>query len=162
MHCGEQPFPHQRETSDLDVALPAGTGDGAYLEALRGVLPGLLAPSSRSQSQDDGGGSWDLVMYNAGVDVHADDSLGMLALTDAGILARDRFVLGACADARVPVAAAIGGGYATDHSAIVARHVLLHRAAAECLPRLQASCSAAARQQRRQRVVSPAAAAYVQ
>ena len=68
-------------------------------QALEATLPGLL---------------WrvrpDLVCYNAGVDVHKDDSLGKLALTNEGIAARDSFVMGACADAGVPVAAAIGGG----------------------------------------------------
>ena len=43
----------------------------------------------------------ELVMYNAGVDVAAGDSLGLMALTDAGIRDRDRFVLQACAQRRV-------------------------------------------------------------
>lgn len=58
----------------------------------------------------------------AGVDVHAEDSLGKMALTSAGILARDRFVFEACAQAGAPVAAAIGGGYCPDHERIVDRH----------------------------------------
>lgn len=58
----------------------------------------------------------------AGVDVHAEDTLGKMALTDAGILARDRFVFEACALAGAPVAAAIGGGYCPDHERIVERH----------------------------------------
>ena len=37
-------------------------------------------------------------MYNAGVDVHQRDSLGLLALTDQGIAARDRLVLSTCAE----------------------------------------------------------------
>lgn len=73
----------------------------------------------------------DLVMYNAGVDVHAGDSLGKLALSNGGVLARDAFVLDACAGFGAPVACAIGGGYAEDHGAIVERHLLLHRAARE-------------------------------
>jgi acetoin utilization deacetylase AcuC-like enzyme len=101
---------------------------------LREVLPPALA-AFRPQ----------LVLYNAGVDVHGDDSLGLLSLTDAGILARDRFVLEACAAAGAPVAAAIGGGYQRDHERIVDRHVLLHQAAAEALPRLAAAAGAAAR-----------------
>lgn len=76
----------------------------------------------------------DLVLYNAGVDVHKDDALGKLSLTDEGILRRDKFVFSACADACVPVACAIGGGYQEDHTRIVERHVLLHRAAREVLP----------------------------
>ena len=81
----------------------------------------------------------ELVLYNAGVDVHAEDALGKMALTDDGILQRDRLVLSACADAQVPVACAIGGGYHEDHGSIVDRHVLLHVAAREQLPRLMRS-----------------------
>ena len=89
-----------------------------------------------------------LVLYNAGVDVHKDDALGKMALTDVGILQRDRFVLASCAAAGVPVAAAIGGGYnLQDHERIVDRHMLLHRAAAEHWPAL-AQCGAAARRGR--------------
>lgn len=96
------------------------------LQALQDALPPLL---QRLRPQ--------LVLYNAGVDVHRDDALGKMGLTDAGILARDRFVLATCAAAGVPVAAAIGGGYnLQDHERIVDRHLLLHRAAAEHWPLL--------------------------
>lgn len=107
-----------------------------FVQALREHLPPLLARLRP-----------DLVLYNAGVDVAAADTLGLMALTDAGIAARDRFVLSACADAGVPLAAAIGGGYG-DHALIVSRHMHLHRAAAELFPRMAAECGAAARRQR--------------
>ncbi|KAI7841442.1 hypothetical protein COHA_004837 [Chlorella ohadii] len=126
MHCEAQPFPHELQRSDLDVALPEGCQDAQYLQALQDALPPLL---QRLRPQ--------LVLYNAGVDVHRDDALGKMGLTDAGILARDRFVLATCAAAGVPVAAAIGGGYnLQDHERIVDRHLLLHRAAAEHWPLL--------------------------
>lgn len=76
-------------------------------------------------------GPFELVLYNAGVDVHADDTLGMLCLTDQGIQARDRCVMAWCARLGIPIAAAIGGGYSEDHGAIVQRHVYLHDAASE-------------------------------
>jgi hypothetical protein len=44
-------------------------------------------------------------------------------------------VLDACLDAGVPMAAAIGGGYQKDHLHIVDRHMHLHRAAAQRMPR---------------------------
>jgi acetoin utilization deacetylase AcuC-like enzyme len=118
----------------MDVALPSGTTDERYMQELRMVLPKLLA-SVRPQ----------LVLYNAGVDVHAEDSLGLMHLTNDGILERDRFVFEACGAAGAPVAAAIGGGYQQDHTHIVERHVLLHRAAAEYFPQLSAACSLAGR-----------------
>ena len=117
MHCAQN-FPMQKETSDLDVALPAGTGDADYLTALAGHLPDLLdrlAP--------------DLVLYDAGVDPHEHDKLGKLALTDAGLYERDGSVLSACRQRGLPVASVIGGGYADDIDALVARHAILHAAA---------------------------------
>eukprot|EP00878_Enallax_costatus_P039795 GHUV01045707.1.p1 GENE.GHUV01045707.1~~GHUV01045707.1.p1 ORF type:complete len:154 (+),score=19.22 GHUV01045707.1:395-856(+) len=99
----------------------------------------------------------ELVLYNAGVDVHKDDALGKLALTNDGIAARDRLVFAACTEYGAPVACAIGGGYQKDHQHIVERHVLLHRAAAEFMPAFaammdtkRAAAAARAAQRRRQ------------
>jgi acetoin utilization deacetylase AcuC-like enzyme len=95
----------------------------------------------------------ELVLYNAGVDVHKDDALGQLALSDEGIARRDRAVFSACAEFGVPIACAIGGGYQEDHTHIVRRHMHLHRAAAEHMPafgRLMDAKRAAAAARRRQ------------
>ena len=118
MHC-EANFPVRKQVSDLDIGLAAGTGDGAYLDALDQVLVPLIA-SLRP----------DLVFYNAGVDVHQSDRLGRLALTDAGLAAREARVLGACKAAGVPVVTVLGGGYGEDIAAIAARHVTVFRTAA--------------------------------
>lgn len=123
LHCSNQGFPARLQASDLDVGLPAGTGDAEYMAMLQEVLPGLLANQRP-----------DLVMYNAGVDVHRDDSLGKFKMSLEGIRNRDHFVLASCADAGLPVACAIGGGYEPDHSHIVRRHLCLHQAAAQLLP----------------------------
>ncbi|MGB3571349.1 MAG: histone deacetylase [Phormidesmis sp.] len=117
MHCGVN-FPGRKQQSDLDVALAENTEDEAYLAELRSHPPALL---ERLQP--------DLVMYDAGVDVHKDDRLGKLALTDAGVFERDRTVLQTCKDGGYPVACVIGGGYSEDMSALIYRHSLLHRAA---------------------------------
>lgn len=117
MHCSVN-FPGRKQQSDLDVPLAEGTGDEEYLGVLRSHLPTLL---TRLQP--------DLVMYDAGVDVHKDDRLGKLALTDAGIFERDRIVLQSCKNASIPVACVIGGGYGEDMAALIYRHSLLHRAA---------------------------------
>ena len=105
------------------------------MQVLREVLPPLL---ERLRPE--------LVMYNAGVDVHGEDSLGKMSLTNAGIKERDSFVFATCARYGAPVAAAIGGGYQpSNHDHIVDRHLLLHQTAAEHLPQLAAACSAQAR-----------------
>ncbi|MEL7068834.1 MAG: histone deacetylase [Cyanobacteria bacterium J06581_3] len=119
MHCGVN-FPGRKQQSDLDVPLPEGMEDEAYLVELRSHLPALL---NRLQP--------DLVMYDAGADVHKDDRLGKLALSDDGVLERDRTVLQACKDGGYPVACVIGGGYGEDMDALIYRHSYLHRAAKE-------------------------------
>ena len=119
MHC-EVNFPGTKQKSDLDVPLPVGMEDDAYLQTLAKYLPHLL-----SDFQPD------LVLYDAGVDPHAGDRLGKLALTDTGIFCREMQVLSTCVAAGYPVASVIGGGYADDLRSLVYRHSLLHRAASE-------------------------------
>ena len=119
MHCAVN-FPSTKQHSDLDVPLPAGMEDDAYLQTLAAYLPDLL-----SQFQPD------LVLYDAGVDPHLGDRLGKLALTDTGLFRREMQVLSTCVAARYPVACVIGGGYAEDMEALIYRHSLLHRAASD-------------------------------
>lgn len=119
MHCDHN-FPFHKQQSDWDVPLPVGMEDAAYQATLAAHLPGLL-----SQVKPD------LVFYDGGVDPHGDDLLGKLALTDEGLYQRDRFVLAACLQQRVPVACVIGGGYQKDVDKLARRHCLLHRAASD-------------------------------
>lgn len=119
MHC-EVNFPGTKQASDLDVPLPVGMDDDAYLQTLARYLPDLLAQVKP-----------DLVLYDAGVDTHVGDALGKLALTDSGLFRREMQVLSTCVAAGYPVACAIGGGYAKDLNALVYRHSILHRAASQ-------------------------------
>lgn len=118
MHC-EVNFPRQKQISDWDVPLPEGLEDEDYLYKVNVYLPDVL-----SQVKPD------LVLYDAGADVHRGDRLGKLALTNTGLYERDHTVLATCAAAGYPVASVIGGGYDDDMAALVYRHSLLHRAAA--------------------------------
>jgi acetoin utilization deacetylase AcuC-like enzyme len=108
---GEKNFPARKAVSDRDVALPDGTGDEAYLAALEAHLPPLLAEVRP-----------DLLFYQAGVDPHEDDRLGRLALTDAGLERRDRFVMRHAAHRGIPLASVLGGGYGNDRMAVARRH----------------------------------------
>ncbi|MDX6713735.1 MAG: hypothetical protein QOH30_293 [Baekduia sp.] len=97
-------FPFTRIPSDLDVELPAGTGDDAYLDALDAALDEALA-----RFPDP-----DLAFYVAGADPWEGDALGRLALTKRGLRARDELVLGRLAAAGIPTAVTLAGGYAPD------------------------------------------------
>lgn len=115
----EKNFPFNKAVSDLDVALPDGLGDSSYLAALRRALSSVSAA-----------GPFDLVFYNAGVDVHAEDRLGRLALSDAGIRSRDATVLGWARARGEPVVGVLGGGYGNDPRLIAERHAILFEEAA--------------------------------
>jgi acetoin utilization deacetylase AcuC-like enzyme len=117
MHC-QKNFPVRKQRSDLDVPLPPEMNDDDYLRVLDQTLDDVLA---RSRPQ--------LVLYDAGVDVHDADPLGRLRISSAGILERDRRVLQRCRDAGIPVATVIGGGYDDDREALAERHALVVQAA---------------------------------
>ena len=97
----ERNYPFTRIASDLDVELPAGTGDDAYLAALQGAL----ADAQRRF------GVPDLVIYLAGADAWAGDGLGRLALTREGLRTRDALVLDHALGLGAPVAVTLAGGY---------------------------------------------------
>ncbi|MCU0870421.1 MAG: histone deacetylase [Burkholderiales bacterium] len=97
---GAHNWPFRKESSDLDIDLPDGTGDADYLDALAGGLHRALSASRP-----------DLAIYLAGADPWEHDRLGRLALTQPGLAARDRFVFETLRDAGVPVAVAMAGGY---------------------------------------------------
>ncbi|MBY8964337.1 histone deacetylase [Algiphilus sp.] len=121
MHCAQN-FPSRKAASDCDIGLPRETGDGAYLQALHAHVPHLL---DRFQPE--------LVLYDAGVDVHRDDRLGHFLLSDAGLYRRDAAVIEMVREREVPLACVIGGGYDRDIAALAARHALLFAAARDAL-----------------------------
>lgn len=121
----EKNFPVRKARSSFDLGLPDDTGDDAYLAALARHLPAaidLFGP--------------DLILYQAGVDPHAEDRLGRLSLSDAGLAARDRFVMHEARRRGLPIASALGGGYGADRMAVARRHVrsilTLHEAFMAC------------------------------
>lgn len=108
----EKNFPVRKARSTLDVGLPDGTGDDAYLETLEHTLLPLLRQFDP-----------DLVLYQAGVDPFAEDRLGRLALTGAGLVARDRWVAETLRRRGIPFASTLGGGYGSDALEVAQRHI---------------------------------------
>ncbi|HSI50891.1 MAG TPA: histone deacetylase [Ideonella sp.] len=117
MH-GARNFPFRKVPSDLDVDLPDGCDDTAYLAAL---AQGLDTVWQRLQRTPPG-----LVFYLAGADPHEGDRLGRLKVTAGGLAQRDRFVLDALRERGLPVALSMAGGYGHDIAVTVAlqRHTL--------------------------------------
>lgn len=110
IHGGKN-YPFHKETSDLDLELPDGTGDAVYLEALdRG-----LAATFEFRPE--------LVIYVSGADPFEGDRLGRLALSKAGLVERDRRVFQAAKRAGAAVAITMGGGYARQVEDVVEIHL---------------------------------------
>jgi acetoin utilization deacetylase AcuC-like enzyme len=98
---GRKNFPFHKEKSDMDLALPDNTDDGAYLEALDKGLDAVMQAFTA-----------DMVVYLAGADPFETDRFGRLSLTKEGLAERDRLVFEHCRQAGLPVAVTLAGGYA--------------------------------------------------
>lgn len=109
----EKNYPARKAISDLDFPLPDGLRDAAYLEMVNHAL-------DRTADFRP-----DFIFYNAGVDPHGQDRLGRLALTDAGLRARDRRVIAFARDRGIPFTAVLGGGYDDNPERLAARHAIL-------------------------------------
>ncbi|MFL5310263.1 MAG: histone deacetylase [Myxococcales bacterium] len=117
MH-GARNFPFRKQRSSLDVELRDGCEDAEYLALLAHHLPSAL-DAARA----------DILFYQGGVDPLAEDTLGRLRLTHAGLRARDRMVLTAARDRGIPVVLTLGGGYARPIEASVDAHCGTYREA---------------------------------
>lgn len=117
IHC-EKNFPARKQTSDWDVGLDRELTDKDYL----GIVTQTLESAVSSFKPD-------FIFYDAGVDIHVNDDLGLLNVTTEGVLLRDKVVLQTAKDAKIPIAAVIGGGYQRDITALTDVHMQLIHAA---------------------------------
>ena len=117
IHCAEN-YPQKKVNSDLDFPIPRGSGDEPYLSTLAQCLNELdrinFVPA--------------LILYDAAVDVHNNDKLGLLKMTADGSYHRDQVVLSHFKDRQVPVATTIGGGYGETHEEVAQRHSIVFSA----------------------------------
>jgi len=123
---GQKNFPFRKEPSDLDVDLPDGCTDDAYLQALEDALGEL-------ERRFDPG----LVIYLAGADPHEGDRLGRLKLTWDGLEARDRRVFDWAWQRGLPLAFAMAGGYGVRIEDTVQAQVNTYRVATQYWRRWQ-------------------------
>lgn len=117
---GEKNFPFRKVAGDLDIGLPDGTTDETYLELVyEGTRRAIMMSSP------------DLAVYIAGADPFEGDRLGKLKISKHGLAERDKIVFELCGRAGLPIAVAMGGGYARDIEDIVDIHVQTIRLASE-------------------------------
>ena len=114
MHCKSN-YPAKKSKSDLDIELSDGLKDEEYLKILKDNLFKLNKLN------------FDFVFYIAGVDVHLDDKLGKLKLTDDGINNRDQIVVENFYSKKIPLCGVLGGGYNKNFDKLIELHAMLHR-----------------------------------
>ena len=120
MHCASN-YPAKKSNSDIDVELKDGMEDREYLNILHKNLKDLNKFN------------FDFVFYVAGVDVHFDDRLGKLKLSDEGIDKRDKIVIENYFNKNIPLCGVLGGGYNKSFNKLVELHSLLHKNCADLI-----------------------------
>ncbi|MBD1559295.1 histone deacetylase [Vibrio sp. S9_S30] len=116
-HCDKN-FPARKPASDMDVPLAREIGDDEFLSSFKPVVE--MAVNLHQP---------DLIIYDAGVDIHADDELGYFQVSTEGIYQRDHFMFSIAKNAGIPIASVVGGGYRTEHQDLVPIHRQLIQAA---------------------------------
>ncbi|KAL7527135.1 hypothetical protein ACHAXR_001823 [Thalassiosira sp. AJA248-18] len=143
MHCSSNYF-SKKETSDLDVELPPGCGDEMYLSTLRYWLRRIEEHQFDERQDIEQNGSdtmkrrqFDLVYFQAGVDIHSEDRLGRLSVTSTGISRRNALVFDFVNRIQCPLVICMGGGYPNgdDWSPIIEAHAGVYWEAHQYLSR---------------------------
>ena len=114
-------YPLKKSISDLDVELSDNMEDYDYLKVLKYYLAQLNEEN------------FDFVFYIAGVDIHFNDRLGKLKISDEGIKARDEIVTENFFSKGIPLCGVLGGGYNKDFNKLVELHSILHQSCAKLI-----------------------------
>ena len=114
-------YPAKKSTSDLDVELDDNLEDKQYIKILKFYI---------NQLNEE---NFDYVFYIAGVDIHFNDRLGKLKISDEGIKKRDEIVTQNFFSKGIPLCGVLGGGYNKDFNKLVELHSFLHQSCAKLL-----------------------------
>ena len=111
-------FPAIKYIIYLDVELDDNLEDAEYIKILKFYLNQLNKEN------------FDYGFYIAGVDIHFNDRLGKLKISDEGIRKRDEIVTENFFSKGVPLCGVLGGGYNKDFDKLVELHSILHQSSA--------------------------------
>ena len=114
-------YPAKKSISDLDVELEDNLEDATYIRTLKFYLNELNKEN------------FDFVFYIAGVDIHLNDRLGKLKISEEGIKKRDELVIENFSSKKIPICGVLGGGYNKDFNKLVELHSLLHQSCAKLI-----------------------------
>ena len=107
-------YPSKKQKSNIDIELEDGIKDEEYLNVVNQLL------------QKIGDLQFDFVFYVAGVDVHFEDRLGKLKITETGIRKREELVINNFFKRNIPLCGVLGGGYNHNFEQLVNLHSILH------------------------------------
>ena len=114
MHCASN-YPAKKSKSDIDIELKDRMEDKEYLNILYKNLKELNK------------NKYDFVFYIAVVDIHFEDRLGKLKITDDGINKRDQIVIENFYSKNTPLCGVLGGGYNKSFEKLIELHSMLHK-----------------------------------
>ena len=114
-------YPVKKSLSDLDVELGDNMEDKEYIKILKIYLNQL--------NQE----YFDYVFYIAGVDIHFNDRLGNLKISDEGVKERDEIVTQNFFSKGIPLCGVLGGGYNKDFNKLIELHSFLHQSCAKLI-----------------------------
>ena len=120
MHCASN-YPAKKSKSDIDIELKDHMEDREYLKVLHNNLNKLNK------------NKFDFVFYIAGVDIHHEDRLGKLKITDEGINKRDQIVVENFFSKNIPLCGVLGGGYNKSFDKLIELHSMLHKNCAKII-----------------------------
>jgi len=111
----EDIFPNDNDVKKyIDYNLPISkfTTDVQYLKILENELPKAIEISKP-----------DFIIFNAGTDVFLGDVLGMLTISENGIIERDEFVFKCAYDNNIPLIMLLSGGYSRKSANITSESI---------------------------------------
>ena len=114
-------YPAKKSVSDLDIELEENLEDREYIDILKNNIKYL--------NEEE----FDFVFYIAGVDIHYNDRLGKLKISDNGIFERDELVIDNFFSNKIPICGVLGGGYNEDFNKLVELHSSLHKTCSKFL-----------------------------
>ena len=120
MHCASN-YPAKKSKSDIDIELKDHMEDEEYINILHNNL--------RKLNEN----KYDFVFYVAGVDIHFEDRLGKLKITDGGVNKRDQIVIENFYSKNIPLCGVLGGGYNKNFEKLIELHSMLHKNCAKII-----------------------------
>ncbi|ANQ08564.1 Histone deacetylase, partial [Plasmodium coatneyi] len=115
LHCKDN-FPPVKANSTIDVEFDSFVTDNDYLDEYKKVLDDIAAEQNC------------IIFYLSGVDISADDDLGFLSVSDAGIYQRDLMTYQMAHQRGIPIVTVLSGGYNECDGILAEKHLLTFRA----------------------------------